>query len=161
MIISQVAETFTFTLGEEDHEEDHHGHDHGHSHNHEHNDEEDIEDLPVLKDVARLDNCVTVIDACNFDATFNTGDFHSDRFEVDNEDDDRTVVHLMIDQIEFSNIIVLNKVDMVKQADLERITKTLKKLNPGAEIYPTNYSKVPLSKVLNTHKFDFKGCVVY
>ena len=77
----------------------------------------------MLKDVARLDNCVTVIDACNFDATFNTGDFLSDRFEVDNPDDDRTVVHLMIDQIEFANIIVLNKVDMVKPADLERIKK--------------------------------------
>ena len=83
-------------------------------------------------------------------------DFLSDRFEVDNEDDDRTVVHLMIDQIEFANIIVLNKVDMVKPADLDRIKKTLKTLNPGAEIYPTNYSKVPLEKVLNTHKFNFE-----
>ena len=62
----------------------------------------------------------------------------------------------MIDQIEFSNIIILNKVDMVKQTDRDRIIKTLKTLNPGAEIYPTNYSKVPLDKVLNTHKFDFQ-----
>merc|ERR1712233_96307 len=111
---------------------------------------------PILKDVARLDNCVTVIDACNFFNTFNTGDFLSDRFEVDNEDDDRTVSHLMIDQIEFANIIVLNKIDMVKPADRQKITKTLKLLNPGAEIYPTNYSRAPLSKVLNTHKFDFE-----
>ena len=121
----QVAETFTFTL--DDHDHDHH---HDHDHDHDHVDEDDRapeinpeDDLPVLKDVARLDNCVTVIDACNFDATFNTGDFLSDRFEVDNEDDDRTVVHLMIDQIEFANIIVLNKVDMVKPADLDRIKK--------------------------------------
>merc|ERR1712168_1790957 len=134
----QVAETFTFTLDDRE------------------NEINPEDDLPVLKDVARLDNCVTVIDACNFDATFNTGDFLSDRFEVDNPDDDRTVVHLMIDQIEFANIIVLNKVDMVKPDDLDRIKKILKKLNPGAEIYPTNYSKVPLSKVLNTHKFDFQ-----
>ena len=61
----------------------------------------------------------------------------------------------MIDQIEFSNIIVLNKIDMVKPEDAERITKILKTLNPNAEIYPTNYSTVPLNKVLNTHKFDF------
>ena len=61
----------------------------------------------------------------------------------------------MIDQIEFSNIIVLNKIDMVKPEEAERITKILKTLNPNAEIYPTNYSTVPLSKVLNTHKFDF------
>ena len=91
---------------------------------------------------------------------FTVGDFLSDRFEVDNEDDDRTVVHLMIDQIEFANIIILNKIDMVKQADLDRIIKTLKTLNPGAEIYPTNYSKVPLEKVLNTHKFDFQERVL-
>ena len=65
----------------------------------------------------------------------------------------------MIDQIEFANIIVINKIDMVKPAELERIKKTLKKLNPGAEIYPTNFSKVPLNKVLNTHKFDFQDSV--
>ena len=62
----------------------------------------------------------------------------------------------MIDQIEFANVIVLNKIDMVQKSDLERIRKTLQKLNPVAEVYATNYSKVPLSKVLNTHKFDFK-----
>ena len=110
----------------------------------------------MLKDVARLDNCVTVVDACNFDATFYTGDYLSDRFKVDNESDTRTVVHLMIDQIEFSNIIILNKIDMVKPEDAARITKTLKKLNPSAEIYPTNYSNVPLSKILNTHQFNFE-----
>ena len=62
----------------------------------------------------------------------------------------------MIDQIEFANVIVLNKIDMVGKTDLERIRKTLQKLNPVAEVYATNYSKVPLSKVLNTHKFDFQ-----
>ena len=124
----KVAETFTFTLDDHDHD---HEHDHDDDHEAQDRDSEDDreneinpeDDLPVLKDVARLDNCVTVIDACNFDATFNTGDFLSDRFEVDNPDDDRTVVHLMIDQIEFANIIVLNKVDMVKPADLDRIKK--------------------------------------
>ena len=145
---------FTFTL-------DDHNHDHGHSHDHDHNDdhnETDEESIPVLKDMARLDNCVTVIDACNFDSTFHTSDFLSDRFDAD-ENDVRTVVHLMIDQIEFANIIVLNKINMVKQADLERIIKTIKKLNPGAEIYPTNYSKVPLTKLLNTYKFNFQAGV--
>ena len=50
-----------------------HDHDHGHEHDHPHEDIAPEDDLPVLKDVARLDNCATVIDACNFDATFNTG----------------------------------------------------------------------------------------
>ena len=158
IIIIKVAETFTFTLDEPDDD-----HDHGHGHSHDHDDGDGngdvVDDHPLLKDVARLDNCVTVIDAANFFSTFATADFICDRFEVDNDDDDRTVSHLMIDQIEFANIIVLNKVDMVKQADQEKIIKTLKLLNPGAEIYPTNYSRVPLAKVLNTHKFDFEDSV--
>ena len=134
-----------------------HNHDHGHDHSHDHSDHKpEVNPLPMLKDVARLDNCVTVIDAVNFDSTFNCGDFLSDRFEAAGEGDDRTVVHLMIDQIEFANTIILNKVDMVQPEDLERITKSVKKLNPGAEVYTTNYSKVPLSKLLNTHKFDFR-----
>ena len=134
-----------------------HGHDHSHDHSHDHGDHKpEVNPLPMLKDVARLDNCVTVIDAVNFDSTFNCGDFLSDRFEAAGEGDDRTVVHLMIDQIEFANTIILNKVDMVQPEDLERIRKSVKKLNPGAEVYTTNYSKVPLSKLLNTHKFDFR-----
>ncbi len=114
-----MAETFTFTLDDHDHDDGDDRDDEG-GREYEVNPEDD---LPVLKDVARLDNCVTVIDACNFDATFSTGDFLGDRFEIDNPEDDRTVVHLMIDQIEFANIIVLNKVDMVKPADLDRIQK--------------------------------------
>lgn len=144
--IFQVAETFTFTLDELDH------HDHDHGHNHQAN---LIAQIPMLKDHARLDNCVTVIDAVNFDATFKTGDYLSDRFEASGENDDRTVVHLMIDQIEFANFIVLNKVDLVEPEVLGRIRNTLKRLNPVAEIYPTNYSNVPLSKILNTHQFNF------
>ena len=133
-----------------------HNHTHDHTHDHDHGDQgAKVDPLPVLKDVARLDNCVTVIDAVNFDATFNSGDFLSDRFEAANDADDRTVAHLMMDQIEFANTIILNKVDMVQPEDLERIRNALKKLNAGAEVYATNYSKVPLSKVLNTHVFDF------
>ena len=161
-ILIKVAETFTFTLDEL---EEQHGHDHDHSTDDDHVTDDDHDqtceinpfaDIPILKDHARLDNCVTVIDAVNFDATFNCGEFLADRFEDAAESDDRTVVHLMIDQIEFANVIVLNKIDMVEKTDLERIRKTLQKLNPVAEVYATNYSKVPLSKVLNTHKFDFK-----
>ena len=112
----QVAETFTFTLDDHDHD---HEHDHDEDHEAEDRDQEDDrehevspeDDLPVLKDVARLDNCVTVIDACNFDATFNTGDFLSDRFEVDNPDDDRTVVQgqviLLIRLVLVSNSAIL------------------------------------------------------
>ena len=106
--------------------------------------------------MARLDNCATVVDAANFESTFNTGDYLIDRFEVKEEGDDRTVSHLMVDQIEFANIIILNKVDMVAKADLERVMKAVQKLNPGAEIYTTNYCQVPLTKVLNTHKFNFQ-----
>ena len=66
----QVAETFTFTLNG-GHQ---HAHHHDHAHDHDHGDQK-VNALPVLKDVARLDNCVTVIDAVNFDATFKSGDF--------------------------------------------------------------------------------------
>ena len=65
-----------------------------------------------------------MIDAVNFDATFNCGEFLSDRFKDASESDDRTVVHLMIDQIEFANVIVLNEIDMVAKPDLKRIRKT-------------------------------------
>jgi len=176
----QVAETFTFEL--HDHEEDDHDHDHeqgqgqaGAQAQAQEKEDERKEEAAAdekkgeeadsggngaaqvcLKDLARLDTCVTVIDAANFDGTFETGDFLSDRFKVDNEDDDRTVPELMIDQIEFANIIILNKTDLATAADLTRIMATLRRLNPAAEIIPAKYSKVPLNKLLNTKRFDFQ-----
>lgn len=163
----QVAETFTFDL-EEEHDHDHE-HDQEEEQHQEHQEEQQQDggeagaatgegegEKVSLRDVARLDTCVTVIDAANFDSTFETGDFLTDRFAVDNENDDRTVSELMIDQIEFSNLIILNKVAMATEADLLRITSLLRKLNPTAEIVRTNYSKVPLDKILNTGRFSFE-----
>eukprot|EP00968_Pinguiococcus_pyrenoidosus_P014217 scaffold1293_cov262-Pinguiococcus_pyrenoidosus.AAC.1 len=109
-----------------------------------------------LTDMARLDTCVTVIDAVNFDSTFETADFLRDRFEVDNAEDLRTVAELMVDQIEFANVIVVNKTDLVSAADLERITTFLRRLNPSAEIIPTRYAEMPLDKILDTKRFNFQ-----
>lgn len=148
----QVAETFTFELHEhEEKKEEHEGEGSETS-------AESSGDQPLvcLKDKARLDTCVTVIDAANFDSTFETGDFLSDRWKVDNEDDDRTVPELMMDQIEFANMIILNKTDMVSAADLQRIKSVLKRLNPSAEVVPSHFCRVPLENVLNTKRFDFE-----
>lgn len=109
-----------------------------------------------LKSIARLDTCVSVVDAVNFDATFKTADFLKDRWKTDDPNDVRTVTELMVDQIEFADVLLLNKIDLVSDEDVERITGVLRRLNPTAEIITTSFSDAPLEKLLNTNKFDFE-----
>jgi G3E family GTPase len=72
------------------------------------------------------------------------------------EDDDRTVVDLLVDQVEFADVIVVNKVDRISIADLEHLEALLRRLNPEAEIVRTSFGKVPVAKVLDTGRFDFE-----
>ena len=122
-----VAETFTFTL------------ENGHS----------------LSDIAQLDTMVTVVDARNILKELNTLDTLADRaLEVD-ETDERTIVDLLMDQIEFADVIILNKVDLIDTLEMKRISALLTRLNPRAKLIHTTYGRVNPSEILNTGYFDF------
>ena len=109
-----------------------------------------------LSDVARLDTMVTVVDAVNLLNDYASHDFLKDRGEVLGDDDERTLVHLLTDQIEFADVVVLNK---VADAGLDRVDaarKIIRSLNADAEIIETNQSAVPVDKILDTGLFDFE-----
>ena len=109
-----------------------------------------------LSDVARLDTMVTVVDAVNLLNDYASHDFLKDRGEVLGDDDERTLVHLLTDQIEFADVVVLNK---VADAGLDRVDaarKIIRSLNADAEIIETNQSSVPVDKILDTGLFDFE-----
>jgi G3E family GTPase len=114
------------------------------------------EDGRSLGDVARLDTMVTVVDAFNFLRDYETADFIRERGQSLGESDDRTVVDLLVDQVEFCDVIVLNKTDLVAPDDLERLRAILRSLNPGADIVDGEFGRVPLERVLDTGRFDFQ-----
>jgi len=109
-----------------------------------------------LSDVAKLDTMVTVVDSKNFLKDFKSLDSLSDRNLSAGEGDERDLVDLLVDQVEFSNIIIANKWSLLNEKEKEKLISTLKGLNPSVEIIPTDFSKVSLDKVLNTNLFDFE-----
>jgi len=109
-----------------------------------------------LGDVARLDTMVTVVDACNFLKDYGSHDYLHQRGESLGEADERTVVDLLIEQVEFCDVLVLNKTDLVSAEELERLTGILQRLNPRARIEHASFGKVALDKVLDTGLFDFE-----
>ncbi|MBN8284289.1 zinc metallochaperone GTPase ZigA [Zoogloea sp.] len=108
-----------------------------------------------LSDIARLDTLVTVVDAFNFLRDYGSTDYLADRGESLGEEDQRTVVNLLVDQVEFCDVIVLNKTDLLDAAELERLEGLLKNLNPRAEIVRARFGQVPLERILDTGRFDF------
>ena len=123
-----VAETFTF----EDQE--------GHS----------------LSDVARLDTLVTVVDAGNFLKDFGSWDDLVDRRIGLNEEDHRNIVDLLVDQVEFANVILVNKVDLVTEAELGQLLEIIRRLNPTARILHSRESRVDLQNVLGTGLYSLE-----
>lgn len=109
-----------------------------------------------LSDVARLDTMVTVVDACNFLHDYGSQDFLADRGESMDEDDSRAVVDLLVEQIEFCDVLVVNKIDLVSEAQRERLAALLRGLNPRADIVYSEFGRVPLERVLDTGRFDFE-----
>ena len=107
-----------------------------------------------LSDLARLDTLVTVVDAARFEADFNSIEELCERGSGLDPKDTRNVVDLLVDQIEFANVILLNKSDCVTEAALQKIKSLLRQLNPQAEILTTVHSQVPLAQVLNTKRFE-------
>ncbi len=108
-----------------------------------------------LADVARLDTMVTVVDAFNFLRDYQSIDELRDRGLGMSDDDDRTVVDLLVEQIEFSNVLIVNKIDLVSADDAARLEGILRHLNPEAQILRTTHGQVPLTAILNTGRFDF------
>ncbi|MCD0502647.1 zinc metallochaperone GTPase ZigA [Bordetella petrii] len=113
------------------------------------------EDGRGLDEVARLDTMVTVVDAYNFLRDYGSRDSLRERGESLGQEDERTVVDLLIEQIEFCDVIVLNKIDLVTAVDRERLAAIMRTLNPRARIETSEFGKVPLERVLNTGLFDF------
>ena len=109
-----------------------------------------------LSEFATLDTMVTVVDSVHFFDHLDSLDLLKDRGESLGEDDERTIVDLLVDQIEFSNVILLNKCDEVDPEDLKKVKGVIKSLNPDAKCIETNYSNVPLNEVINTGLFDFE-----
>jgi G3E family GTPase len=123
-----VAETFTFPLDD---------------------------DGASLSDVARLDTMVTVVDAKNILRELDTLDTLQDRNLDMSADDGRTIADLLVDQIEFADVLVLNKTDLVSADGLNRIEALLKRMNPRARLVRSQYGQVTPTEILNTGRFDF------
>ena len=115
-------------------------------------DESDID----LSRFSYVDTMVTVVDAFNFFKDFGSPETLMDRELTDMEGDYRTIVNLLTDQIEFANVIVLNKTDLVTAEHLGVLRSAIQKLNPGARVIETTYSKVDPSDILNTKSFNFE-----
>ncbi len=103
--------------------------------------------------MARLDTLVTVVDAVNFFSELQSMDALHDRGMALSEEDDRDVVHLLMDQIEFANVIVISKVDLAEEDQVNAIEDLLHKLNPTARIVRATKGDLPLDLILNTHSF--------
>ncbi|MET3318556.1 UNVERIFIED_ORG: G3E family GTPase [Peribacillus simplex] len=109
-----------------------------------------------LSKFCRLDTMVTVVDAKNFWQDYASGETLIDRMQATDEADQREVVDLLIDQIEFANVILLNKIDLMKAEEVAELNAVLQKINPDARIIETSHSQVPLKEVMNTQLFDFE-----
>lgn len=109
-----------------------------------------------LTDLARLDTMVTVVDAVNLLNDFGSHDLLADRGETLGEEDERTLVHLLTDQLEFADVVILNKVTDAGPVKTDAARKIIRSLNADAHIIETDHSKIPALNVLNTGLFDFE-----
>lgn len=109
-----------------------------------------------LSQFAYIDAMVTVVDAFNFFNDFGSAEKLADRALTDDAADTRTIVNLLTDQIEFADILVLNKVDLVDAETLGVLRAALKKLNPGARIVEARFGQVDPAQLLQTGLFDFE-----
>ncbi|MEV6671331.1 GTP-binding protein [Streptomyces sp. NPDC051162] len=112
------------------------------------------DDGATLGDLARLDTMVTVVDAANFLPGLSGGDGLAERGLDQYEDDERTVSDLLMDQVEFADVIVVNKLDLVTEADADRLRAALTRLNPAARVVPAEHGRVDPSAILGTGLFD-------
>lgn len=109
-----------------------------------------------LADLARLDTMVTVVDGVNFLQDFHAAESLASRGETLGEEDERSITDLLIEQIEFADVILISKIDLISSVEREELTAILGRLNTQAEILPISMGRVPLAKILDTGRFDFE-----
>ncbi|TXK74693.1 GTP-binding protein [Paenibacillus sp. N3.4] len=109
-----------------------------------------------LSKLTRLDTMVTVVDAFHFWQDYNTRESFRDRGQDASEDDTRNVVSLLTEQVEFCDVLIINKCDMVSEEELVKLEFALKGLQPRANIIRTSHGKVDPKAILNTHLFNFE-----
>ena len=109
-----------------------------------------------LNHVAQIDCMVTVVDCANILADFGSEDSLAQRGETAGEGDERQLANLLTEQIEFANVIVLNKVELVSAGERRRVLALLTALNPGARVIETSQSVVPLDAIMGTRLFDLQ-----
>ncbi|MEC8081722.1 MAG: zinc metallochaperone GTPase ZigA [Pseudomonadota bacterium] len=109
-----------------------------------------------LSDIATLDTMVTVVDAVNFLKDYNTAKSIKEAGESLGEDDERNVADLLVDQVEFADLLLISKIDLVTEAELNELKAILRSLNSMAEIIPMERGQVPNEKLLGTGLFDFE-----
>ena len=109
-----------------------------------------------LSDVAKLDTMVTVVDAFNFLKDYEDAKYLKETGESLGEDDERSVADLLVDQIEFADVLLVSKTDLVKSTDLDKLKAILRSLNTSAKIIPISKGQVQIDDVLNTGLFDFE-----
>lgn len=110
-----------------------------------------------LTEICRLDTMVTVVDANRFIKDYQSGDMLLDRDQAVGEDDERTIADLLIDQIEFCDVLILNKIDLVSEEEANRLEAMLRKLQPTAKFIRTVNSVVDIDEVLETGRFNFEA----
>jgi len=113
---------------------------------------ENVVKLGGLSSIAKIDTCVTVIDAFNFVANFETTEFVTD---TNGDVPEKTLSDLMVDQLEFANVIIINKISAVDIPTQYKINEVIKNLNPTARTIYADYCKIDVSQILNTKMFDF------
>lgn len=109
-----------------------------------------------LADIARLDTMVTVVDGMNCLLDYQAAESLASRGETLGEDDERSITDLLIEQIEFADVILISKIDLISSREREELMAILERLNAQAEIIPMVMGEVPLNKILNTGRFDFE-----
>ena len=113
------------------------------------------EDGQSLSDVARLDTMVTVVDGANFLTQYREAQSLAEAGESLGEDDERNVADLLVDQIEFCDVLLISKADLLDESQLAELSAVLRSLNPEADIQSMAHGAVPLESVLNTGRFSF------
>ena len=114
------------------------------------------EDGKSLSEISRLDSMVTVVDALNFLKDYDEAKFLNEVGESLGEEDERSVADLLVEQVEFADILLISKTDLVSEQELARLKSILQTLNTEAIQIPIEHGKVPLDKVLNTGRFSFE-----